>query len=251
MSQRAGLQLMLKRLKSKLNLKDLPDKPSAPKQDLDAADILRGFKYLSKYLRINNPRLIGSPLTIIVSGGTCSVLYLRNRSSTFDIDFFAHSADELREVLAAKRGAANDMRAYHTNWLSAQMVSYIVDNPACDKLYDESVAQNAVLYQSDVLRVLAADWRFQLVAKIARAHERGQLPEHLQFGKDMADAVSILRVLVSQNGGAPIAADAIRTWYAFGPKLADEEIVSADAAYVAVYGEPGIKMHNNDMAAEE
>lgn len=226
-----------------------------------------GFKYLSKYLRINNPRLIGSPLTIIVSGGTCSVLYLRNRcvlggcssiqhltwrrSSTFDIDFFAHTADELREVLAAKRGAANDMRAYHTNWLSAQMVSYIVDNPACDKLYDESVAQNAVLYQSDVLRVLAADWRFQLVAKIARAHERGQLPEHLQFGKDMADAVSILRVLVSQNGGAPIAADAIRTWYAFGPKLADEEIVSADAAYVAVYGEPGIKMHNNDMAAEE
>lgn len=146
----------------------------------------------------------------------------------------------MREILLAKRLAGNDLRAYPPAWLSADIVSTIIDSTAHDGLYEASVAQNTVMYESDVLRVYAADWRFQLVAKIARAHERGQHSGELQYGHDMADAVSILRLLVEGNQGKRVAAKDMRSWYALGPKLTDEEIECAEAAYVAVYGEPAI-----------
>lgn len=89
---------MLQRLKDKLSQKDLPDdKNAAARQpDVDAADILQGavgsvleresglrasgFKYVSKHLRAKDAKKrVGPPINIVVCGGACSVLVLRNR----------------------------------------------------------------------------------------------------------------------------------------------------------------------------
>ncbi|KZV88330.1 hypothetical protein EXIGLDRAFT_722787 [Exidia glandulosa HHB12029] len=143
----------------------------------------------------------------------------------------------MRELLLAKRLASPDLRGFPNQWLSADIVSSIIDNAADESLYADSVAQGTVMYQSDVLRVYAADWRFQLVAKIARAHERGQLANDDHFGNDMSDTVAILRLLVEQNKGRPIRIADVRGWYALGRRLTDEELEHAEAAYEAVHGE--------------
>jgi len=91
--------------------------------------------------------------------------------------------------------------------------------------------------------VYAADWRYQLVGKIVRAYQISQLSGTHQAeertGKDLSDAVSIMRHLISRHG-RPLLKVELLTWYADGPTLEDAEIAYVNTEYKHLNGMVGI-----------
>jgi len=108
------------------------------------------------------------------------------------------------------------------------MIAFVMNVPGCENLYQNSIDAGVVLFKSDSLEVYAADWRYQLVGKIVRGYQLSTMNETVQaqdrLGKDLADAVSILHLLVSERGGKPLQKTEMMTWYGDGPTLEDAEI---------------------------
>ena len=178
------------------------------------------------------------------SGGACSVILLKNRSATHDIDFFSTNPEVIEAVMEAKNSAPNSIKnEWPSDWINAEMIGFVSNQAGCETLYQDSIDANVILFQSESLVVYAADWRFQLAGKIARAYQMSQLSTTVQAqereGKDLSDAVSILHLLISQRDQLLSKADLL-TWYADGPALEDAEIEYVNAEYRRLYGSDGI-----------
>lgn len=185
---------------------------------------------MSHHIREANPDRVTNPLRILISGGATSVLNLENRTSTRDVDFLSSGlVDELNEILDAKSKATRDLETYPGDWLSAEMVAYVNNEPDCQGLYRNSIILSDIVYQSDVLIAYVADWRFQLTGKIERCYRLSESdnPEDMRH---LSDAIHILHLLVKRNGG-PLSVADVRTWYALGPQLTPEEFAYVDAHY--------------------
>ncbi len=63
------------------------------------------------------------------------------------------------------------------------------------RLYDEGVTQNDVVFNAPGLTVYAAPWRYALCAKLDRLSKTGARPY------DMSDAVDYLDRLIGKRGG--------------------------------------------------
>ncbi|KAH7108344.1 hypothetical protein BKA62DRAFT_824543 [Auriculariales sp. MPI-PUGE-AT-0066] len=233
---------MLKRFKSRWSLQDAPV-GSEPRQDLAAADVTRGFKLLARHLRSEgNGAGVSQPVRIVVAGDVVGLLLLNTRAATATADFFARTGEDLRAVLGAKRAVLNDLRM-HSNWLSAQIVHDLDHDPRFDSLYNESVAQNVVLFSSDVLVVYAVDLRYQLIAMLQRLQDREyvyELAEGAPMDPQLADAVAALHVLIQRRKGALIGLKELKSWYGLGEKLELTTFSMLSTAYVDIHDTDGL-----------
>jgi len=197
------VQRMLTRLKSFINIADkavsvdLEECTSLTGTTIDGNEIQLGFSLLAEYIRRAAPWRAThcEPIKIIVAGGACSVLWLKNRQQTQDIDFFHPDADILREVLEAKRLATLSDRRLQSlphDWINANMMAYVNNYDQCDQLYENSIRMGDLLLKSSVLEVYVADWRYQLVGKITRAGEDRDNNYLHGLKRDLDDAVEIL-----------------------------------------------------------
>lgn len=134
-----------------------------------------------------------------------------------------------------------------TGLCNSEMLAFVNNRDGCENLYEESIQEGVLMFASDALEVYAADWRYQLVGKMARANENKLLLEEGEGhydathreGKDLTDALSILHELIKKNGG-PLKKTEIRTWYSSGPALDDTEIGYVNEEYVKKHGVAGI-----------
>jgi hypothetical protein len=108
------------------------------------------------YIRKGNPDRT-EPIKVVVTGGVISVMHLRNRTTTRNIDFFAEDPAVLEEVFAAKRATHMKLGHYPSNWINAGMLAFVSNVPDCDKLFSHSIEQGGTIYQCDVLTVYIAD----------------------------------------------------------------------------------------------
>ncbi|KAF8157119.1 hypothetical protein B0H34DRAFT_487541 [Crassisporium funariophilum] len=219
---------MLRRLQSFAHV------PIIRKDGLEYKDMETAFNHISKELEKQVPDQV---VQILVSGGTCSVMYHRNRNSTKDIDFFIPDPTLIEIIAGSQASLPRDLRQrWPENWINAEMAGYAM-MPGCEDLYANSIANNVVLYQSDSLVVYAADWKFQLIGKIMRAYQMESLKEHVQSmdrtGKDLKDAISILQILIKENNG-PLDGSVLRSWYN-GSAVEDVEIEFVNKAYRAQF----------------
>ncbi|KAK0463094.1 uncharacterized protein EV420DRAFT_1639179 [Desarmillaria tabescens] len=210
-----------------------PQPPPSRKTTLDVADILQGFDFISRWLHEYRP---GKEFRIVVSGGTCSVLLLRNRTSTRDIDIYCDDAIQLQDVLAAGRACPNSVH-WPVNWINAEMVAYVLNNEGCERLFQNSVAQGIMVYSSGNFKVYAADWRFQLVGKIRRAYDA--YLDHEPSPKDLYDAVDILHILNVKDGRNQRSSD-MKKWYYYGYRMGPKEVEYINEAYWQKFGRIGI-----------
>lgn len=206
---------------------------------------MKGWHYISEYIKLSSPWRTSDPIRLIAAGGACAVLLLRNRDRTRNIDFYTPNPSHLEEIHRAKRAAEinADMQDMPLDWLrSAKMISYVENNDGCEHLFANSVSLKEFLFRSEVLEVFAADWRYQLVGKMNRAvQERYNGSESsTRAGDDLSDAIAIIRLMVSRNGGRPIPRQSLITWYFYGPGLEESDIDWINEEYQANYGVVGI-----------
>ncbi|KAH7102935.1 hypothetical protein BKA62DRAFT_655516 [Auriculariales sp. MPI-PUGE-AT-0066] len=196
-------------------------------------DIIHGLKALSKYIP-QDPSYKGLQIPIVVSGGTCSVLFLKSRKSTLAIDYFTCNPDHIQIIGDAARMANRRETARHPYaWMNPDMLGFVANNEGCETVFDDSVRQGEVLFESPSLVVYAADWRFQLVGKMQRAY--ADADDEAQQD-DLADAVSILHLLVQRRGGDSIAKEELRRWYSYGLSMEEAEFALVATAYKARHG---------------
>ncbi|PPQ69036.1 hypothetical protein CVT26_003744 [Gymnopilus dilepis] len=213
--------------------------PITRKDGLEYKDMGKAFDHISNEVQKRFPN---QRIRIVVSGGTCAVLYFKSREKTKDIDFLSLDPNIIEVVSGAQYTLPQDLRLrWPENWVNAEMIGY-ANMPGCENLYGNSIRCNVILYQSPWIVVYAADWRFQLIGKIQRAYQMELLSTHMQSidrkGKDLQDAVAILQELVMQNGG-PLTKNAIRSWYN-GSALENDGLDFVNAAYYARFSQHAI-----------
>ncbi len=156
-----------------------------------------------------------------MSGGTCSVLLLRNRTSTRDIDIYCDDAYfSCKTSLQPGEPVPNSVH-WPVNWINAEMVAYVLNNEGCERLFQNSVAQGIMMYSSANFKAYAADWRFQLVGKIRRAYDA--YLDHEPSPKDLYDAVDILHILNVKDGRNQRSSD-MKKWYYYGYRMGPREV---------------------------
>ncbi|KIM41335.1 hypothetical protein M413DRAFT_10953 [Hebeloma cylindrosporum] len=125
----------------------------------------------------------------------------------------------------AKCHSLKELKNYSPGWINAEMDA--LNNQGCEDLFQSSINQGVVLFQSPSLKVYAADWRYQLASKISKAFDKKEEIKHT-FGiserervdrwtaeGNMLDAVAILRRLLDLRGHA-LNISEIRKWFYFG-----------------------------------
>lgn len=180
------------------------------------------------------------PLQIVVSGGVNSVLLFRNRQATHDIDYCTANPDVINLISDANYSLMINGRLNHFphDWINSQMIAYISLNPGCEFFYENSVSQGIILFETSVLRVYVADFKFQLVGKITRAYQNwtsaGKPDADNYSDTHLSDAVHILATIIRRTGRR-VRYSEMRTWYSFGPALEIEEIHFTNNAYRNIF----------------
>ncbi|KAF8957522.1 hypothetical protein BDZ97DRAFT_1762907 [Flammula alnicola] len=238
---------------------------------LDYDDIAYVFQKLSDKIALNNPARLArggpGPVKIVVSGGACVVVCLQTeREVTKDINFIADPDDVTRnakgenvtdEVLTAKYAATKELNDYPPEWINADLVAHVYNLDGCETLFRDSVQRDQLMFRTPALEVYAADWRYQLVAKIRRAfQEKTRLDGEPRFRYDQAafnhavnteihlhDAVDILRFYIAtRNNGHPLKFSTIRTWYHDGHLVKTVEVEYINYFYRCVCRNLGIEI---------
>ncbi|KZW03204.1 hypothetical protein EXIGLDRAFT_759085 [Exidia glandulosa HHB12029] len=202
--------------------------------ELDADDIKAGLSAINKYLGYLDD-YPGTPIRIVVVGGTCAVLVLKTRKKTKDIDYFVvePTLTHLGLVGDAARMSdrVGDTKRFPRAWINSDVFA-IVNRGDLD-VYEHSIAQNEILFQADRLIVYAADWRFQLVNKMSRAHELRV--EGVYDKKDLPDAVAIMHRLLLYRKGDIVPKSELVTWYMAGKAMEDDAIDMLNETYHAIH----------------
>lgn len=74
------------------------------------------------------------------------------------------------------------------------------------KLYDEAVTQNEVVFTATGLTVYAAPWRYAIASKLDRLSKSGSK------SYDLSDAVAYLKKLIAKKGGTAVKKSELKDW---------------------------------------
>ncbi|KAF8181043.1 hypothetical protein BJ912DRAFT_1145567 [Pholiota molesta] len=223
---------MLKKIK-----KALSRDPVVRKAKLTGEEMIKGLTQLSKTIGQLNPSRLTehNPITIVAAGGAIS-----------------------RRV-----------RALPDAWINAEMRAFVHTHAGCATLFADPVAQGLALFKAPALVVYVADWRYQLVGKIARAYQTMQMMRMEDGGawpasqtqmqtsesgdggedgamagpsyalrvseRNLQDVVYILKLMLDERQGRPLLLSEMKMWDAYGPALEIEEIENANRAYSIVF----------------
>ncbi|CAD0096611.1 unnamed protein product [Aureobasidium mustum] len=161
-----------------------------PRRDLrrntfDLNAFMIGLRYLSRQIE-NSPILAPyRPIELISCGGFVSTMYLRNRTSTHDLDFFLnertygrHYEAVRRELLFLVDRVANVLN-YSSDWANDEVKFYLTLLNDPEILFVESKRQMRPIYQNLDLKIYAVKW---------------------EWPQDWLDCVSIATLLYNREG---------------------------------------------------
>ncbi|KAF3480027.1 uncharacterized protein GIQ15_07003 [Arthroderma uncinatum] len=176
---------------------------------LTAEEMRKGLSELDDAMGENEMIYAFSPITVISPGGFLAVSYLKNRSTTEDIDIIIDpqwTGDQ--DIIPALRDlftTVGDKLELGEKWLNDD-VSLFLTQTAREQLFQAATEQNIVLYEGTNLIVLGAPLEWGLESKLRRVHTK---PDHPKVPTDMQDILAILKLLRDRKGG-PLDRRAIR-----------------------------------------
>lgn len=185
------------------SLRDIVSRPNVPDEQPMSADTIRqGLKNVAASLNSK-----GQNISIIAVGGAVNTLLLHTRESTGDVDFFYRTKtkhEDVTRVIVAADIAANKLKL-GDHWLNNHTAVFIEEG-TIQRLYDEAIEQNEIVFREPGLAVYAAPWRYALLTKLDRLAKPGARPY------DMSDAVGYLERLITKHGGKAVKRSEIKTW---------------------------------------
>ncbi|KAI0768156.1 hypothetical protein BD413DRAFT_605616 [Trametes elegans] len=168
----------------------------------------------------------GRDITIVAVGGAVNTVLLRSRQTTQD-------NKDITDVIRVATDVAI-ARGIGQHWLNNHTVIFVQEAQIV-ALYAEALQQNVPLFHAPGLRVLAAPWRYALIAKLDRLMKPGPKPY------DLTDAVAYLGQIVSR-ARQPVQRATLHAWAAeFRCTPPNEALVlRVSAEYLARYQHVGI-----------
>ena len=169
------------------------------------------------------------------SGAIPFILYSRyaeTRASTADVDFFGVDKRLPSGLTDAIKKAVKTV-GINEGWLNNHTALFI-DNDRINSLFLEAVNDNTIIFKKPGLTVLAAPWRYCLVAKLDKAGKSGAK------AYDIDDAAAYLHELVKQTSG-PVTKAKLQVWAKeFNVSLAEGPVSRLATTYKAKYGTAGV-----------
>ena len=179
------------------------------------------------------------PIQIVVSGGANAVLFFQDRQATRDIDYCTQDPNVIDLISDANHSLMVNgcLNHFPYDWVNSQLIAY-VNRPGCEDFYKNTVNQDIILFETQVLRIYVADFKFQLVGNITRAYQdwirEGQPDPEAYNGIHLSDAVYILNKII-ETTCQRVRLSEMRTWYFFEAGLELVEIDFVNNAYCRIF----------------
>jgi hypothetical protein len=171
---------------------------------------------------------------------------LKNLCTTDEVDVYNPNAKIMDVIHQAKYHSFKEFKNYSPGWINTEMVAYSLNHQGLEDLFQSSVNQGVVLFQSPSLKVYAADWRYQLAFKISRAFDKKEEIKHMSEISEqervdrwntevnMLDAVALLRRLIDLKGHA-LKISEIEKWFYFGTTFTKRAVDSINKDFSWAY----------------
>ncbi|KAI9807057.1 MAG: hypothetical protein M1825_005774 [Sarcosagium campestre] len=177
-----------------------------------------------------------SPIRLVAVGGFVSVSYFGNRHSTEDVDYIIDpSINNLPKIKTKFEKAileASEAQRWNHTWINDSVTQFAVGDTRLP-LFQESVAQNEVLWAGTNLIIYAVKWEWSLAHKVKRI---GSTRRPI----DIDDAVVLLNKVVRENGG-PITRARAKNWNQIVYTPIEDHVLDLVAAeYSEKYQTPGL-----------
>jgi len=215
-------------------LEDMLDKPGVEEVQMDEDTIKKALEEVAKILSKKK-----EDITIIAVGGAVNTVVLHTRPSTGDVDFFSDSKRSSPTLKKAIETVEKDKKfKVGKGWLNNHTVLFM-DDAMIKALFDEAVQQNVKLVDKPGLKVLAAPWRYSVMAKLEKV---GKGPG-VSKSYDITDAVAYLHEAIEKRPGkTPVKKSEIQAWATeFKVTVKEENIVKLAEEYKVKYpGKDGI-----------
>jgi hypothetical protein len=169
-------------------------------------------------------------------GGFIAVTYLRNRETTNDIDYLLDpTLPNVRKLEVKLRKAiqtVSEKAHYSTKWANDNLGVYAAGERRVH-LFNDTVAQDIVVYRGKHLIVYAGKWEWILDRKLKRITLEDR-------EDDLEDSVAILKVLTDKAGG-PISKITIKSWYFnMFEQIPDEVLEQVGTRFKLQFGVEGL-----------
>jgi hypothetical protein len=163
-----------------------------------------------------------SPIRLLAVGGFVSVTYLKNRHSTEDVDFILDPQIQNQDKILEKIQRAADniakQRNYFRDWFNDKVAQFAVGDVRLP-LFQDSVAQNIVLWHGKNMIIYAVSWEWSLARKLKKI---GSTNREI----DVSDAVAILHEINTRNG-TPLDWKAAKGWNAIVYTPIEDHVLQA------------------------
>ena len=154
------------------------------------------------------------------------------RASTADVDFFGNGKGVPAELKAATEAATKKL-GLAKGWLNNHTAVFI-DANKIEALYNEAIRDNIVVFNKTGLTVLAAPWRYSLVAKVEKAGKGTAKPY------DIKDAAAYLHGLIAVRK-TPVKVSELKAWATeYNATILDANINKVAEEYTKAYKTDGI-----------
>jgi hypothetical protein len=176
------------------------------------------------------------PITLLAVGGFVSVTYLHNRPATEDIDYILdpqiQDQKKIQEKLHDAIQKVAKSKKLSPEWANNNVAQFAVGDTRVP-LFQESLAQNLVLWKGKNLVIYAVKWEWSLARKLKRI---GSTNREI----DISDAVATLYELNKRNG-APLKQCVAKSWdeIVFSP-IEDHVLDEVARRYKEQYGQDGM-----------
>ncbi|KAM5432300.1 hypothetical protein McanCB56680_006530 [Microsporum canis] len=208
---------------------------SAPKKTFTKEDFQQALIYLDEEIGKSKNLRKAAPIKLVAVGGFVAVTYFENRTTTEDLDYMVDPSlknlEKIREKLVRAISNVAEKQGYDDDWVNDRVQQFAFGDFALP-LFQDSVAQNVVLWEGKNLQVYAVKWEWSLARKVKRIGSSDR-------DTDVSDAVALLRKVVEENGG-PISRERAKNWNQIVlTPIEDSAIDKVAQGYAKKYGSPG------------
>lgn len=211
--------------------------PPKALDDMPAAQAQAALEYAAAYLHRRR-----CPMQLVATGEVINTLYLRDRTSTHDVIFFASDHSPLDwQILRAAIADATHKTGAPPNWLHNQTHVSLTQAVRL-RLVRNAVQCGTIVFQAPGLKLFAAPWEYALCSKLDCMKRVAEKKVEVGGRRDEDDAIAYLnQIIIRRTRRAPVTRETIGRWMAqYDLQYWDQGVTEIAELYMKVYQRPGI-----------
>lgn len=211
-----------------------------PAPELDRKTLVQALSNVASYLNKKHANV-----TIVAVGGAVNTIFLEDRVSTHDVDFYNSllNKDQYRLLIEGVRHAQSKDGRLVDGWLNRRTIFFI---PASlrESLTKKAIQQNTVVFSQPGLKVLAAPWEYAFSAKLDRISGAGHSPLGSKH-YDLSDAVAYIHCYLQGRRLDSVRRSEVESWaQTFATKLSSSLLERVNAEHQKLHGRRCIDMRS-------